>query len=122
MPDKEAVSNEKVMAFKNHGLDLILAEADKLSDLRWVIFPLLAIWTEIRKNKISVLQWGEIDMDAPAPILRRARTVEYSNGRRQPTIKTPRSKAELHDIPLIVEIIAALKTYRALQAKIYWKA
>jgi len=122
MPDKEVADNENVMVFEDHELDLILAEADKLSDRRWFIFPLLAIWTGMRKSEISALQWGDIDMDAPVPILRISRTLEYSNGERRPTIKTPKSKAGSRHIPLTVEIVAALKTYRAWQAEIYWKA
>ena len=122
MPDKEVADNEKVMVFEDHELNLILAEADKLCDRRWFIFPLLAIWTGMRKSEISALQWGDIDMDAPVPILRISRTLEYSNGERRPTIKTPKSKAGSRHIPLTVEIVAALKTYRAWQAEIYWKA
>jgi integrase len=122
MPDKEVADNEKVMVFEDHELDLILVEADKLCDRRWFIFPLLAIWTGMRKSEISALQWGDIDMDAPVPILRISRTLEYSNGERRPTIKTPKSKAGSRHIPLTVEIVAALKTYRAWQAEIYWKA
>ena len=76
----------------------------------------------MRKSEISALQWGDIDMDAPVPILRISRTLEYSNGERRPTIKTPKSKAGSRHIPLTVEIVAALKTYRAWQAEIYWKA
>ena len=122
MPDKEVADNEKVMVFEDHELNLILAEADKLCDRRWFIFPLLAIWTGMRKSEISALQWGDIDMDAPVPILRISRTLEYSNGERRPTIKTPKSKAGSRYIPLTEEIVTALKTYRAWQAEIYWKA
>ena len=122
MPDKEVADNEKVMVFEDHELDLILAEADKLCDRRWFNFPLLAIWTGMRKSEISALQRGNIDMDAPVPILRISRTLECSNGERRPTFKTPKSKAGSRHIPLTVEIVAALKTYRAWQAEIYWKA
>jgi integrase len=122
MPDKETVSDEKDMVFEDHELNLILAEADKLTDRRWFIFPLLAIWTGMRKSEISALQWGDIDLEAPVPILKISRTLEYSNGERRPTIKTPKSKAGSRDIPLTIEVIAALKAYRAWQAKIYWKA
>jgi len=88
----------------------------------WFIFPLLAIWTGMRKSEISALQWGDMDLEAPVPILKISRTLEYSNGERRPTIKTPKSKAGSRDIPLTIEIIAALRAYRAWQAKIYWKA
>ena len=67
----------------------------------------------MHKSEISALQWGDIDMDAPVPILKIARTLEYSNGERRPTIKTPKSKARGLFIPLTVKIIAALKTFRA---------
>lgn len=91
-------------------LQLIKSEA---VPLEWRRLHAIARYTYLRPGELRVLTYGDVDLDAPIPVIRVTKAWDYQDEQEKP----PKSDAGMRDVPIHPELMPLLKEMKEGKTK-----